>query len=85
MKQLLSAFLFLFITVTGFSQSLTEGKIVYEISYPDTTLDALTISMLPTEATLYFKNGCRADLFFDAFCALDLGQPEVVSGLQIQP
>lgn len=55
MKQLLSSILFLFIAVTGFSQPLTEGKVVYEISYPDTSLDALTISMLPTEATLYFK------------------------------
>jgi GLPGLI family protein len=52
--------LLLFITANSvlFAQkSIEEGKIVYEISFPDNDFDQQTLAMLPTESTMYFKGG----------------------------
>lgn len=35
---------------------LSEGKVVFEISYPDVELDQQTMAMLPDESTFYFKH-----------------------------
>lgn len=33
-----------------------EGKIIYDISYPESGLDNQTLAMLPTESSSFFKN-----------------------------
>ena len=35
---------------------ISEGKIIYDISYPESGLDEETLSMLPTESNTVFKN-----------------------------
>jgi hypothetical protein len=36
-------------------KALSEGKVVYQITYPDMELDSKMSSMLPKESVLYFK------------------------------
>lgn len=43
-------------SLSSIAQKLTEGKIVYEISYPEMELDDETKSMMPTESVIYFKD-----------------------------
>jgi len=47
------------ISLQGWSQNkLTEGKVFYDITYPDLTGEAKRFeAMLPKDATVYFKNG----------------------------
>ena len=40
----------------GQAQKLTEGKIVYEISFPDAELDEETLGMMPKESVIFFKD-----------------------------
>jgi len=59
MKKFLVPFCFILIC-SGFSvsaqQKLTEGKVVFEITYPDMELDQQTMAMLPGESVFYFKH-----------------------------
>jgi GLPGLI family protein len=34
---------------------ISEGKVIYDITYPGTELDQNTLAMMPSESTLYFK------------------------------
>lgn len=44
-------------------KSIEEGKIVYEISFPENDFDEQTLAMLPTQSTMYFKgNISRTEL-----------------------
>lgn len=56
--------IFLLSAATAFGQkSISEGKVVFEISYPDMELDNQMSAMLPTESTVYFKGGMsRTDI-----------------------
>ncbi len=58
MKKHLSFYLIIvFVLACNFSYSqITEGKVVYDISYPESGLDAQTLQMLPSESSTYFKN-----------------------------
>lgn len=51
---------FVFITSVSFSQntkhSITSGKVIFDISYPDSQFDDQTMSNFPTESIMYFKN-----------------------------
>lgn len=50
------------ISITAFSffanaqKKVSEGKVIYELSFPDMELDAATASMMPSEMTIYFKD-----------------------------
>ena len=35
---------------------VTEGKVIYDISYPESGLDDVTLQMLPSESSTYFKD-----------------------------
>ena len=39
-----------------FAQNTFQGKVVYEMSYPGTELDANTMAMMPKETIIYIKN-----------------------------
>jgi GLPGLI family protein len=39
-----------------FAQNSFQGKVVYEMSYPGTELDANTMAMMPKETIIYIKN-----------------------------
>jgi GLPGLI family protein len=39
-----------------YAQKISEGKLVYEISFPDMQLDEQMKGMMPTESTIYFKD-----------------------------
>lgn len=39
-----------------YAQSMSAGKVIYAISYPESTLDEQTLAMMPSEATMYFNN-----------------------------
>ena len=56
MKQFFSFLIILFCFSQVEAQSITEGKVVYQISYPDSSIGELAVAMMPTEATMYFKN-----------------------------
>jgi GLPGLI family protein len=44
------------LSVAAFAQkSIEEGKIVYEISFPENDFDEQTLAMLPTQSTMFFK------------------------------
>lgn len=68
MKQLfrigLTSFSLLVLSVSAIAQkSMEEGKIVYQISFPENEFDEQTLAMLPTESTMYFKgNMSRTEL-----------------------
>ena len=36
--------------------SVTSGKIIFDVTYPESQLDAQTIANLPRESVMYFKN-----------------------------
>ena len=37
-------------------KKINEGKVTFEITYPDMELDQQTMAMLPDKSTFYFKN-----------------------------
>jgi len=44
-------------------QKIDEGKVVYEITYPDMELDPQMAAMMPTESVVYFKgNMSRSEI-----------------------
>lgn len=51
----LSFILLLSATINTFAQKLTEGKIIYEISFPETEIDADQQEMMPKESMIFFK------------------------------
>lgn len=51
-----TAILFLNNTCVFAQKKLTEGKVVFEITYPDVEMDQQTMAMLPDKSTVYFKN-----------------------------
>jgi len=53
---LLFILLSLAVSMQAIAQKLTEGKVVYEISFPEMELDEQTKSMMPTESVIYFKD-----------------------------
>ena len=60
---------FLLISTSNFLQAqengrmVGQGKIVFEISYPNSQLDQQTLAMMPTESVLYFKgNMSRSEI-----------------------
>ncbi len=56
MKKIITLFLIILSSSFVFAQKkLTEGKLVFDITYPDADLDANTLAMMPTESTIYFK------------------------------
>ncbi len=55
-KLFLILFLFVFGNAVG-QKLISEGKVVFEITYPDMELDNQMSAMLPTESTVYFKGG----------------------------
>lgn len=68
MKNLPKALLvLLFLSVGSYStyaqKMVSEGKIIYEISYPDMMLDAEMLAMMPKESVVFFKGDfSRTDL-----------------------
>jgi GLPGLI family protein len=46
----------LFNVVLAKAQKIAEGKLTYEISFPDMEVDEQTKSMMPTESVIYFKD-----------------------------
>src|SRR6187399_2450156 len=36
-------------------EKLSEGKVIYEITYPDMEMDPQMAAMMPTESVVYFK------------------------------
>ena len=55
MKSLILS-LFILISFTGQTQSITEGKVIYTITYLESDIDPQMLSMMPTEAVMYFTN-----------------------------
>ena len=50
-------FIFLFSSFHSDAQKkISEGKATFNISFPETDLDQETLSMMPTETVIYFKN-----------------------------
>lgn len=62
MKKLISrllimgCFLFCLAPSTLAQKKLTQGKAVFTISYPESELDQQTLSMMPSESVVYFKD-----------------------------
>jgi GLPGLI family protein len=49
-------FLFLCASFMAHAQKkLTQGKALFDITYPESELDQQTLAMMPTESTIYFK------------------------------
>ncbi|HRH67638.1 MAG TPA: DUF4412 domain-containing protein [Bacteroidia bacterium] len=63
MKKITQTALVLFLLLSGSryssaqesSRLLPQGKVVFEVSYPNSKLDQQTMAMMPTESVLYFK------------------------------
>lgn len=56
MKRFLFILAILFSYDLSSAQTITEGKVIYDISYPESGFDKQTLAMMPTEATMYFKS-----------------------------
>lgn len=59
MKKILLLMLIAFPVINSFAQNqkqLNSGKIIFDITYPESTLDEKTMASLPTESTMLFKN-----------------------------
>lgn len=53
---LLTAITMAFVLSPGKTLNLTEGKIVYQITFPETEMEENMAAVLPTESVLYVKN-----------------------------
>ncbi len=56
MKRILIIIAILFSINGIYAQSMSAGKVIYAISYPESSLDEQTLAMMPTEATMYFND-----------------------------
>jgi GLPGLI family protein len=55
-KNLLLLFVMMAANIISVSaQKIDEGKVMYEISYPDTDMPDEQLAQMPTESTIYFK------------------------------
>ncbi|MCC6383793.1 MAG: DUF4412 domain-containing protein [Bacteroidia bacterium] len=55
LKMNLLAVLFLLSAATNAQQAFNEGKIIFEISYPNADIPDQQLAMMPTEMTMYLK------------------------------
>ncbi len=53
---LLFVFIFLINLNAGAQQVISEGKVIYHISYPDMEMDPQMAAMMPSESVVYFKD-----------------------------
>ncbi len=54
--RLIAVFVLIFMSCQISRAQLTEGKVIYDLSYPESGLDQQTLDMLPGESTTFFKN-----------------------------
>jgi hypothetical protein len=74
MKSAYKLFLFLFLAAALPTQAqITEGKIIYDITYPGSTFDSVTVKNLPSECAAFFnEDKLRMDI------ALGLGMSNTI-------
>ena len=56
MKRIFLLISFIFSINSLIAQTLDAGKVIYDISFPESNFDEQTLSMMPKEATMYFNN-----------------------------
>jgi GLPGLI family protein len=55
MKKLVTFLLIISSSFVFGEGKLTEGKLIFDITYPESDLDQKTLAMLPSESVIYFK------------------------------